>query len=812
MVRRHWRPLVARLAARCSALLLIVLLALGAWSAPASAAGSNLLTLSPSSQHALVNGSVQVTATLQTGTGTLVSGALIQLSISGTVHDTLFETTNDQGQATFRYTSDSAGMDTLVAATASAQFSATATVTWQIAGQPSAITLTPATLTAPVGSAPAFTATVVDSSGAPVPNVAVSFMVSGVNSAGATRFTDGNGHAAFAYTGTQLGQDTLTAAVAGGITPARATITWSNALRIAINPDTLTAATGTAQTLVATVVDATGSPISLATVSFTVTGANSASGSQVTDGKGQASFTYTGRNAGSDSVTATTPAAPAAATATIDWITNAAISLSPSNAAAAVGSAQVVTATVVDLDGDPVAGLRVSFNVSGANAASGAVTTDSDGRARFSYTGTHVGSDTLNATAPGVGRPATATILWSVAESVGISPETVTVAAGAPQAFSATVVDIHGDPMAGVVVTFTVAGANSAGGAVATDSNGVATFSYSGSASGSDSVTAFVDLNGNGRADSGEPSTKAAVTRASATLTLAASGARAVTGTAIQITATLSTGGGSLAGKTVVFTVSGANPDNASATTTDGGQARFSYSGAIAGTDTITAYADLNGNGSQDTGEPAATISVSWSAPTAPSLPAAERAAPKAGCTYFAVTGHNLCGGFAAYWSTFGGLAVYGYPLTEEFQQNGFTVQYFERARFEWHPGEWPARYDVELGLLGNSVTAGRSSEAPFQPAAAKRDAGCSYFAATQHNLCGDFGAYWQQNGGLAVFGFPLSEEFQEKNPDTGEVYTVQYFERARFEWHPAQGTQPGYVELGRLGAQLLDATYGTNF
>ena len=28
------------------------------------------------------------------------------------------------------------------------------------------------------------------------------------------------------------------------------------------------------------------------------------------------------------------------------------------------------------------------------------------------------------------------------------------------------------------------------------------------------------------------------------------------------------------------------------------------------------------------------------------------------------------------------------------------TVQYFERGRFEWHPGQWPERLDVLLGRL----------------------------------------------------------------------------------------------------------------
>ncbi|HEU4792159.1 MAG TPA: polysaccharide deacetylase family protein [Nitrolancea sp.] len=169
---------------------------------------------------------------------------------------------------------------------------------------------------------------------------------------------------------------------------------------------------------------------------------------------------------------------------------------------------------------------------------------------------------------------------------------------------------------------------------------------------------------------------------------------------------------------------------------------------------------------------------------------------------YFPETGHWLSHGFLGYWERFGGLPIFGYPLTEEFQENGVTVQYFERARFEWHPGSWPERYDVLLGLLGNTATAGRSGEAPFRPTSAKSN--CDFYAPTGHNLCGGFRGYWNAFGGLPIFGYPISEEFAERNPDDGQVYTVQYFERARFEWHPGSWPERYDVLLGRLGADEL--------
>lgn len=87
------------------------------------------------------------------------------------------------------------------------------------------------------------------------------------------------------------------------------------------------------------------------------------------------------------------------------------------------------------------------------------------------------------------------------------------------------------------------------------------------------------------------------------------------------------------------------------------------------------------------------------------------------GCTYFDATKHNLCGGFYSYWKKFGALSAFGYPTSEEFTENGLTVQYFERERFEWHPGEWPSHFDVMLGLLGSQLHGVEPKVASKQPA-----------------------------------------------------------------------------------------------
>lgn len=73
---------------------------------------------------------------------------------------------------------------------------------------------------------------------------------------------------------------------------------------------------------------------------------------------------------------------------------------------------------------------------------------------------------------------------------------------------------------------------------------------------------------------------------------------------------------------------------------------------------------------------------------------------PVADGRFFAETGHFVGGGFWDYWQANGGLMVFGYPLTEEIQEDGRTVQYFERAVFEFHP-ENADSYKILLRRLG---------------------------------------------------------------------------------------------------------------
>ena len=72
-------------------------------------------------------------------------------------------------------------------------------------------------------------------------------------------------------------------------------------------------------------------------------------------------------------------------------------------------------------------------------------------------------------------------------------------------------------------------------------------------------------------------------------------------------------------------------------------------------------------------------------------------------------------------------------------------------------------------------------------------------FAETGRTLRGKFLRYWTEHGSLAQQGFPISEEMVEKSDTDGKYYSVQYFERAVFEYHP-ENNLPNDVLLSLLG------------
>ncbi len=84
-------------------------------------------------------------------------------------------------------------------------------------------------------------------------------------------------------------------------------------------------------------------------------------------------------------------------------------------------------------------------------------------------------------------------------------------------------------------------------------------------------------------------------------------------------------------------------------------------------------------------------------------------------------------------------------------------------------------------------------------------------FPETGHTVKGRFLTYWNNHGSLAQQGYPITEELQEQNETDGNTYTVQYFQRAVFEYHPEFAGTESEVLLSLLGVFYYDAKHGGN-
>ncbi|PDW02260.1 cellulase family glycosylhydrolase [Candidatus Viridilinea mediisalina] len=187
------------------------------------------------------------------------------------------------------------------------------------------------------------------------------------------------------------------------------------------------------------------------------------------------------------------------------------------------------------------------------------------------------------------------------------------------------------------------------------------------------------------------------------------------------------------------------------------------------------------------------------------------------------VPGIDACiaSSFAEYWRSNGGLPIFGYPLgsassAEAVEGQALTTQWTERNRLEWHAANPPA-YRVLLGRIGAERLAQLGRDWATEPPEAGPIPGCLWFAETGRNVCDQgegvgFRSYWETHGlrqpglsayerSLALFGLPLTSAAPEPGPDGTPIMT-QWFERARFEWHP-DNPEDFRVLLGLLGHEV---------
>lgn len=160
---------------------------------------------------------------------------------------------------------------------------------------------------------------------------------------------------------------------------------------------------------------------------------------------------------------------------------------------------------------------------------------------------------------------------------------------------------------------------------------------------------------------------------------------------------------------------------------------------------------------------------------------------------YFPETGHWVANEFLLkYEDILNPTTLYGAPITEVFVDSfGIKVQYFEKVRFELDPS-LPLGIQVKLSPLGEFLyQEGQVLAVPSNSRA------CRSFAEIKHTVCYAFLDFFETNGGVSQFGYPVS------GFEIHDGWIVQYFQKARFEWHPEN--QPGqWVTLSNLGVRYF--------
>lgn len=163
---------------------------------------------------------------------------------------------------------------------------------------------------------------------------------------------------------------------------------------------------------------------------------------------------------------------------------------------------------------------------------------------------------------------------------------------------------------------------------------------------------------------------------------------------------------------------------------------------------------------------------------------------------YYPITGYSVGGGFLDFFQKWGGVPVFGYPRSQEVREGGKTVQYFQKARFEFYPELAGTPYQVQLGLLAMELTRSRTfpKVEPFESTPDK-----VFFPQTGHSLQGAFLRFFREHGGVDVLGYPWSEELTEGNA------RVQYFQRVRLELRTSP-TGQSFLDVANLGDENLVA------
>ncbi|MEO5953110.1 MAG: O-antigen ligase family protein, partial [Chloroflexia bacterium] len=160
------------------------------------------------------------------------------------------------------------------------------------------------------------------------------------------------------------------------------------------------------------------------------------------------------------------------------------------------------------------------------------------------------------------------------------------------------------------------------------------------------------------------------------------------------------------------------------------------------------------------------------------------------------------------FWHGGGGVPVFGYPISARFYEISASgemieVQYFERARLEYRSRQAGTEMEVQSGNLG--------LEAPISGTPVRvlpnGLAGEQLVVTPQHTMPRRFFDFWVANGGPNIMGFPITGVLLTAGEDDRPVY-VQYFEKARLEYHTHLAETVYAVQISRLGTHVFKNKY----
>lgn len=610
---------------------------------PALLANSSLTITSPT----VVSGAfVTVTATLKdVNNNPIDSGVTVSFTKTGGTSTGTFGTVTNQGNGVYniRYTGVAAGTAQTIAVLINGTSLGTTVSVGVLTGAPSptqsSITISNGTVIS--NQSVTVTATIKDDNNNPVTSgVAITFAKTGGTSTGnfGTVTNVGNGVYTITYTGIAAGTAQTIAVQADGsaLGPTTTVTVVVGAPNVAASSFTVGASSilsGQTTTLTATIKDINNNPISSGiTVTFSKTGGTSTGnfGTVTNQGAGVYTITYTGVVSGTAQNLAVLINGSAFGSSTPITVLTAPpsasqSSISISSGTVVSGQSVTVTATVKDLNNNPVtSGVAITFAKSGGSSTGtfGSITNVGNGVYTVTYTGVVAGSaQTIALETDGTSLGPTTTVSVLVGPPVLANSSLVigssTILSGETTTVTATIKDINNNPIStGSTIAFSKTGGTSTGtfGSVTNQGGGVYTVNYTGVVSGT-AQTLGVSINGT---DLGASTTVTVLTAPpSATKSsISISNGTVVSGQSVTVTATVKDLNNNpvTSGVAITFAKAGGSSTGTFGTVTNAGNGVYTvtYTGVTSGTaQTISLLTDGSALG------PSVAVSVLNGAPIA---------------------------------------------------------------------------------------------------------------------------------------------------------------------------------------------------